>query len=107
MSQGASEPGRPDGFLSEQIIGACIEISGTCLLESAYEECLCHEPSLRRVRFRRQVPVPVNYERSSALHEAQLLTCLELTGCQVGLLVDFNVPLSKQGLRRPTQKKFV
>jgi len=40
--------------------------------------------------------VPVNYERLSALHEAQRLTYLELTGCQVGLLVDFNVPLLKQ-----------
>jgi GxxExxY protein len=97
--------------LSEQIIGACIKIHrclGPGLLESAYEECLCHELSLRHIRFRRQVPVPVTYEglsldcsyrldllvdermiveikaveRLSALHEAQRLTYLKLTGFQ-------------------------
>ena len=134
MSQGDGEPGRPDDPLSEQIIGACIEIHrclGPGLLESAYAECLCHELSLRGISFRRQVPVPVQYkgvsldccyrldvlvderiiveikavDRLSALHEAQLLTYLKLTDREVGLLVNFNVALLKQGLRRLTHQK--
>jgi GxxExxY protein len=134
MTQGAGEPGRPDDLLSEQIIGACIEIHrslGPGLLESAYEECLCHELSLRGIRFRRQVPVPVDYkgvlldccyrldvlveerivvelkavENLSPLHTAQTLTYLKLTGLGVALLINFNVPLLKQGLRRLTYQK--
>src|SRR5438270_7794507 len=52
--------------LTEQIIGAAIEVHralGPGLLESAYEECLCHELSLRRLRFQRQVSLPVEYKR--------------------------------------------
>jgi GxxExxY protein len=104
-----------------------------CTRRSWWRACSDHELSLRHIRFRRQVPVPVAYEglsldcsyrldllvderiiveikaveRLSALHEAQLLTYLKLTGCQVGLLVNFNVPLLKQGLRRLTLKKLV
>lgn len=134
MSQGAGESGRPDDPLSEEIIGACIEIHrglGPGLLESAYQECLCHELSLRGIPFRRQVPVPLQYkgisldcsyqldvlvderiivelkavERLSSLHVAQLLTYLKLTGHRVGLLINFNVPLLKQGVRRLTHQK--
>jgi GxxExxY protein len=134
MEQGAGEPGRPDDLLSDQIIGACIEIHrcvGPGLLESAYEACLCHELSLRAISFRRQVPVPLRYksvsldcsyhldvlvderiiveikavERLSPLHQAQLLTYLKLTNCEVGLLINFNVPLLKLGIRRLTHQK--
>jgi GxxExxY protein len=133
MSQGAGESGRPDDLLSEQIIAACIEIHrhlGPGLLESAYEECLCHELSLRGIPFRRQVEVPVLYkgisldcgyrldlvvgerivvelkavDSLSSLHVAQLLTYLKLTSFEVGLLANFNVALLKHGLRRLTHR---
>ena len=59
--------------ITEQIIGAAIEVHralGPGLLESAYEECLCHEPSLRCVTFERQRPLPVEYKGSKlALNE--------------------------------------
>src|SRR5437660_12886108 len=75
---------------TSSIIAAAIEIHrclGPGLLESAYEECLCHELSLRGLSFRR------------------LLTYLKLTRCNVGLLINFNVPLLKQGLRRLTHQR--
>ena len=131
MAQRVGEPGRPDDRLSEQIIGACIEVHrslGPGLLESAYEQCLCHELSLRALPFRRQVEVPIHYkglsldccyrldvlvdeqivvelkvvDRLLPIHTAQLLTYLKLTNLQVGLLVNFNVPLLKHGIRRLT-----
>lgn len=77
--------------LSEQVIGACIEVHralGPGLLESAYEECVCHELSLRAIRFERQVPLPIIYK------------ALKLTGKTVGLLMNFNVPVLKAGLKR-------
>ena len=51
--------------ITEQIIGAAIEVHralGPGLLESAYEDCLCHELTLRELRFRRQVPLPIVYK---------------------------------------------
>jgi GxxExxY protein len=115
--------------LTDQVIGACIEVHralGPGLLESAYEECLCHELSLRRLAFERQVPLPVTYkavrldcgyrldivvERQLVLelktveallpiHQAQLLTYLKLSGITYGLLVNFHVALLKDGLKR-------
>lgn len=115
--------------LTEQIIGAAIEVHrelGPGLLESAYEQCLCHELSLRKVAFRRQVDLPVQYkgvfldcgykmdvvvndqvvlelktvEKTLPIHEAQLLTYLKLYHREVGLLINFNVPLLKDGLKR-------
>lgn len=112
--------------LSAAVIGAAIEVHrelGPGLLESAYEECLCHELTLRKIPFARQVPLPVSYkgvqldcgyrmdlliagqlvlelksvERIEPIHEAQLLTYLRLSRCKVGLLINFNVPLLKQG----------
>jgi GxxExxY protein len=117
------------GELTDQIIAAMIEVHrelSAGLLESAYEECLCHELSLRGLRFRRQVPLPVVYkglkldcgyrvdvlvEESvvleiksvkalEAIHEAQLITYLKLGGWRVGLLVSFNVRVLKDGLKR-------
>jgi GxxExxY protein len=104
------------------IIGAAIEVHralGPGLLESAYEECLCHELRLRGLDFTRQVALPVQYkgvkldcgykldvvvqdavilelkavDRLLPIHEAQLLTYLRLTGKNVGLLIKFNVPV--------------
>jgi GxxExxY protein len=115
--------------LTETIIGAAIEVHrglGPGLLESAYEECLCHELDLRSVSYTRQAPLPVRYkgldldcgyrldllvqesvvvelksvENILPIHEAQLLTYLKLGGWQVGLLINFNVPVLKQGIVR-------
>ncbi len=115
--------------LTETIIGAAIEVHrelGPGLLESAYEQCLCHELKLREVQFRRQVPLPVSYkgilldcgyridvfvedlvvlelktvDKLHSLHEAQLLTYLKLIRAPVGLLINFQVPVLKDGLKR-------
>ena len=115
--------------LSEQVIGAAIEIHrvlGPGLLESAYEECLCHELSLRKVSFERQIDLPVRYkgvnldcgyrldlligkkvivelktvESLLPIHEAQLLTYLKMTNCKLGLLLNFNAPLLRNGIKR-------
>jgi len=111
------------------IIAAAIEVHrhlGPGLLESAYEECLCHELHLMKLDFRRQVPLPVIYkglpldcgyqidlivrdevivelkalERILPIHQAQLLTYLKLADKQVGLLINFNVPILTQGITR-------
>ena len=99
---------------------------GPGLLESTYEHCLVHELSTRGVSAARQVPVPVIYkgakldvgyridlvvensvivevkaiEALTRLHEAQILTYLRLAGFRVGFLMNFNVALFKNGLRR-------
>ena len=112
--------------LTEQIIGAAIEVHralGPGLLESAYEECLCHEFNLRGLKFQRQVALPVQYkdvkldcgyrldlviedsvvlelkcaEHTLPVHEAQLLTYLKLTGKRVGLIINFNVAVLVRG----------
>ena len=115
--------------VTESIIGAAIEVHkalGPGLLESAYEECLCHELSLLGIDFVRQLKLPVKYkgieldvgyrldlyingcvivelktvDKLTAIHDAQLLTYLRLLNCKTGLLINFNVPVLKQGLRR-------
>jgi GxxExxY protein len=115
--------------LSDGVIGAAIEVHralGPGLLESAYEECLCHELNLRGIAFVRQLNLPVSYkginldcgyrldivannclvvelksvETLLPVHEAQLLTYLKLSGIATGLLMNFNVPVLKNGLRR-------
>jgi len=115
--------------LTQEIIGAAIEVHrelGTGLLESACEECLCHELHLRGLSFERQVTLPVQYkglkldcgyrldivvenavilelksvEKVLPVHEAQLLTYLKLTGKRVGLIINFNVPVLKDGVVR-------
>jgi GxxExxY protein len=102
--------------LTEQIIGASIEVHRTLgpgLLESAYEECLCHELRLRGLAFQRQVPLPVEYkgvqidcgvilelkcvEHVLPVHEAQLLTYLKLTGKRVGIIINFHVATLVRG----------
>jgi len=115
--------------LSNEIIKAAIEVHkslGPGLLESAYETCLCHELTLRNIPFDRQYPVPVTYKdvnldagyrldilvddlgiveiktikKLEPIHEAQLLTYLRLTNKWLGLLINFNVPILKQGIKR-------
>jgi GxxExxY protein len=115
--------------LSEAVIGAAIEVHRTLgpgLLESAYEECLCHELGLRGLSFRRQIAVPVIYkgvqldcgyrvdvvvedtlvvelktvEQLAPVHEAQLLTYLRLTGIKLGLLLNFQTAVLKNGIKR-------
>ena len=115
--------------LTEHIIGAAIEVHralGPGLLESAYEECLCRELSLRGLAFERQLPLPLKYkgvlldcgyrldllvaqsvlvelksvEALQPIHEAQMLTYLRLGGWQVRLLINFNVLKLKDGVRR-------
>lgn len=111
------------------VIGFAIEIHrvlGPGLLESAYEECLAYELSHAGLVFKRQHPLPVVYKEvrldcgyrldlviednlilelksvTSLLpvHEAQLLTYLKLSGIHTGLLVNFNVPVLKSGIKR-------
>lgn len=115
--------------ITKRIIGACIEIhreAGPGLLESAYEECLCFELSQRGLKFKRQKALPVIYkqvrldcgyridllvegtvivelktvEAILPIHQAQVLTYLKLSGCSLGLLINFNVPVLKDGVRR-------
>jgi GxxExxY protein len=115
--------------VTEAIIGAAIEVHrslGPGLLESAYKECLCRELSLREVQFEREKPLPLEYkgihlecgyrldllvaglvvveikaiEAIAPVHEAQVLTYLRLGGWRVGLLINFNVAVLKQGIRR-------
>jgi len=112
--------------LTEQIIGAAIDVHrevGPGLLESAYEECLCHELHLRRMAFERQVALPVEYkgihldcgyrldivvenvvvlelkcvEHILPVHEAQLLTYLKMSRKRLGLILNFNVAVLARG----------
>lgn len=115
--------------LTEQIIGAAIEVHrelGPGLLESAYLECMCHELSLRRIKFRKELSLPVTYKgvridcgyrldilvdgkvvvelnavpEMNFVFEAQLLTYLKISECRVGLLINFHVPVLKDGIVR-------
>ncbi len=115
--------------LSNEVIGAAIEVHrclGPGLLESAYEVCLCHEFDLRGVPFQRQVPLPITYkglavdaayqmdvvvdglvvlelkavEKLEPIHQAQLMTYLRLTGIWLGLLLNFNTVVLKNGIKR-------
>lgn len=115
--------------LTEAVIGACIEVHriiGPGLLESAYEQCLCKELSLRGIPFVAQIPLPVTYkgilldcghrvdllvdgrlvielktvEKILPIHEAQVLTYLRLGGWKIGLLINFNVQFLRDGIKR-------
>jgi GxxExxY protein len=115
--------------LSYEVIGAAIEVHrflGPGLLESVYEAALCRELRLRGVAVERQIELPVNYkgevldchmkldllverslivevkslEKVISVHKAQLLTYLKLKNLWLGLLINFNVELLRDGVRR-------
>ena len=115
--------------LSSKIIGAAIEVHKTLgpgLLESAYEECLCHELSIQGLLFEKQKPLSIDYkgkkldcgyrldivvekaiiielkscEKIEPIHKAQLLTYLKLSGLNLGLILNFNVYLMRDGIVR-------
>ena|SRR6266478_3799347 len=115
--------------VSQVIIGAAIEVHRTLgpgLLESAYEQCLSHEFSLRQIPFERQKPLPVQYkgveldcgyrldflvsgmvvvevkaiEVLLPIHQAQLLSYLKLGEWKLGLLINFHAPLLREGIKR-------
>jgi GxxExxY protein len=119
--------------VTRHVIGAAVEVHralGPGLLESTYETCLQHELVERQLHVERQKPLPVKYKgvridcgyridllverqviielKSVAhlerIHEAQLLSYLRLSGCPVGLLLNFNVKQIKNGLRRLVNK---
>lgn len=119
----------PLNKLTQQTIGAAIEVHrhlGPGLLESAYETCLAYELEQSGLHVERQKPLPIIYkeitvdqgyrldllvegqvvvelkavERFTDVHEAQILSYLKFSGCQVGLLINFNVKLLKNGIRR-------
>lgn len=128
INQGAATE-RQENEISGKIIGAAIEVHrklGPGLLESAYEECLCCEMALRGIKFERQVPLPLNYkgvdldcgyrldllvedkvivelksvETLEPIHEAQMLTYLKFRNAWLGLIINFNVIMLKDGVRR-------
>jgi GxxExxY protein len=115
--------------ISEKVIGAAIAVHkelGPGLLEAVYEVCLLKEMEQRGIEVSRQVDLPLYYkgqetgknfridilvenevivelksvEEISPLHEAQLLTYLKLTQKKLGLLINFNVPLLRDGIKR-------
>jgi GxxExxY protein len=115
--------------ITEAVIGAAIEVHralGPGLLESAYIQCLCYELTLRKIPFELELPLPVVYkgikldcgyrvdmvvvgavvvevkaiEHIAPVHEAQLLTYLRMGGWQAGLLINFNVPVLRDGIVR-------
>ena len=115
--------------LSEALIGCAIEVHkalGPGLLESVYEQCLCVELASHSIPFRRQVTLPVTYktekidsgfrldllvserlvveikavEKLQPVHQAQVLTYLKLGQFNRGLLLNFNVPLLRDGIQR-------
>ena len=119
----------PRDPLTEQVIGRAIAVHrelGPGLLESAYEECLCYELKDSGIDFARQVPLAVSYksvrldcgyridvvvarkllleikavDKLLPIHEAQILTYLRLSRIKVGLLINFNTVVLKDGIRR-------
>ena len=115
--------------LTRQIIGAAIEVHrhlGPGLLESIYEDCLAREMTIQGLAFERQKPLPTVYkdlrldagyrvdflvegrvvvelkavEAVAPIHEAVVLTYLRLSGCPVGLLINFHSPVLKDSIRR-------
>lgn len=115
--------------LSGKIIGAAIEVHRTLgpgLLESAYEACLIYELRLRKLKAECQKSLPVFYKdvmldcgyrldiivedeaiveiksvsQLTSIYDAQLISYLKLSGCKIGLLINFNVKLLRNGIRR-------
>ena len=115
--------------LSKEIIGAAIEVHrhlGPGMLESAYEKCLCKELEIRNIEFEKQKPLAVVYKgitldcgykldvvvegkvilelksvnKLESIHDAQLLTYLKIEDLKLGILINFNVPVLKDGIKR-------
>jgi GxxExxY protein len=114
--------------LTERIIGACIEVHrelGPGLTENFYEAALCHEFDLRGITYQRQFPIAVKYkdaeigntridlivdnrviielkscEGLTSVHRAQLMCYLQITRIKVGLLINFNVAILTDGIKR-------
>ncbi len=115
--------------LTDKIIGAALEVHRTLgpgLLESAYAACLAYELTLHGLPFEKEKPLPVRYkdvlldcgyrldflvdgkvilklksvDQLAPIHTAQLMTYLRLTGCQVGLLMNFNTEKLRDGIVR-------
>ena len=128
MLANSIEVGEPDA-LTGKIIGAAIEVHralGPGLLESAYEACMMYELRLKRLKVEHQKPLPIFYKdvmldcgyrldlvvedqviieiksinHFISIHEDQLLSYLKLSDCRVGLLINFNVKILKDGIRR-------
>ena len=118
-----------ENSLATEVIGAAIEVHralGPGLLESAYHECLVHELELRQLTFEKEVPIALDYkgvvvgvayradllvgnkllvelktvDRLLPVHKAQLVTYLRLTNRKLGLLINFNVTVLKDGIQR-------
>jgi len=116
-------------FIAERIVDAAYTVHralGPGLLERVYEACLCHELSKRDLKYQRQVDIPIAYDgmifdeglRLDVLVEdlvicelkavdeihpvwkAQIISHLKLTGKRLGFLINFNVPLIKNGIKR-------
>lgn len=115
--------------LAEKVVDAAFQVHKTLgpgLLESVYETCLCYELTQRNIPYQQQVSLPIRYgdatletglrldilvgeriilelkavEKMNPLYEAQLLTYLKLTGLKLGFLINFNVLLIKDGIKR-------
>jgi GxxExxY protein len=117
------------GELTEKIIAAAIEVHrrlGPGLMESVYEQCFCRELEIRKIGFRRQLPVDIDYkglrieaalrpdlivedkivvelkaaEQNHPVFETQVMTYLKLANKRVGLLINFGLPVLRQGIVR-------
>ena len=127
------EPDADVDELARRVIGAAIEVHrhlGPGFLESVYEEALCVELELREIPFERQRPIGVDYkghsvgqgrldllvgdrllielkavDRLAPIHNAQVMSYLKATKLHLGLLINFNVPLLKDGIRRIIRSK--
>ena len=123
-----NENSREFSELSNKVIGCAIEVHkalGPGLLESAYQQCLCHELRLNNIDFEIEKPLPINYkdckldcgyridllvedkivielksvENLKRIHEAQILSYMKLANIKQGFLINFNVTLLKDGLK--------
>src|ERR1044072_6926966 len=87
--------------VATQIVDAAFKVHsemGAGLLESVYEACLAYELAKRGLKVRRQVLVPIVYD--GVVFEAQMLTYLKLTGKRLGFIINFNVVVITQGIKR-------
>ncbi|MFA6173286.1 MAG: GxxExxY protein [Kiritimatiellales bacterium] len=123
-----NEPSEKVDAIAATVVDACIEVHrilGPGYLESVYEEALAVELTLRRIPFERQRPINIDYKGNQAgqgrldflvaellvvelkavdafapIHTAQVISYLKATGLSVGLLLNFNTALMKQGIKR-------